>query len=63
MVQHQNSHIVSVSYFLVLFVGFLLWFAYGIAAENFALIIPNAVAAIVIVATIVVALRFRRTAA
>ena len=62
MVQHQNSHIVSVSYFLVLFVGFLLWFAYGIASENFALIIPNAVAAIVIVATIVVALRFRRTA-
>jgi MtN3 and saliva related transmembrane protein len=60
MIQHQNSHIVSVGYFLVLFVGFLLWFAYGIAAANFALIIPNVVAAVVIVATIVVALRFRR---
>ncbi len=61
MIQHQNSHIISVGYFLVLFVGFLLWFAYGIAAENFALIIPNAVAAVVIVATIHVALRYRRT--
>jgi MtN3 and saliva related transmembrane protein len=60
MIQHQNSHIISVSYFLVLFVGFLLWFAYGIAAANFALIVPNAVAAVVIVAAIVVALRFRR---
>jgi uncharacterized protein with PQ loop repeat len=41
-------------------VGFLLWLAYGIAADNLALIIPNTVAAIVIVITILVALRYRR---
>ena len=40
--------------------SFLLWLAYGIAADNLALIIPNTVAAIVIVVTIVVALRYRR---
>jgi len=60
MIEHQSSRIISIGYFLVLFVGFLLWFAYGIAADNFALIIPNAVAAIVIVAAILVALRYRR---
>jgi uncharacterized protein with PQ loop repeat len=62
MIEHKNSHMISVGYFLVLFVGFLLWLAYGIAASNFALIVPNTVAAIVIVATIVVARRYRRTA-
>jgi MtN3 and saliva related transmembrane protein len=61
MIEHENSHTISVGYFLVLFVGFLLWLAYGIAASNFALIVPNTVAAIVIVATIVVARRYRRT--
>ena len=62
IVQHRSSESVSVGYFLVLFVGFLLWIAYGIAAANFALIVPNAVAALVIVATIAVALRYRRAA-
>jgi MtN3 and saliva related transmembrane protein len=60
MIEHQSSRIISIGYFLVLFVGFLLWFAYGIAADNFALIIPNAVAAIVIVAAILVAVHYRR---
>jgi MtN3 and saliva related transmembrane protein len=60
MIEHENSHIISVGYFLVLFVGFLLWLAYGIAAANLALVIPNAVAAVVIVVTILVALRYRR---
>ncbi len=60
MIEHQSSRIISIGYFLVLFVGFLLWFAYGVVADNFALIIPNAVAAIVIVAAILVALRYRR---
>jgi len=61
IVQHKSSLKISVGYFLVLFVGFLLWLAYGIAADNLALIIPNTVAAIVIVITILVALRYRRT--
>jgi MtN3 and saliva related transmembrane protein len=60
IVAYRNSDSVSVGYFLVLFVGFLLWIAYGVAAGNLALIIPNAVAAAVIVLTIVVALHFRR---
>ena len=44
----------------MLFVGFLLWLAYGIALGNWAMIVPNIVAAIVIVATMAVALRYRR---
>ena len=47
------------SYFFILLVGFVLWMAYGVAASNFALVIPNAVAAVVISATIAVTLRYR----
>ena len=60
IVQHRSSHGVSVGYMSVLFVGFLLWLSYGIALDNWALIVPNVVAAIVISATIVVAYRYRR---
>jgi MtN3 and saliva related transmembrane protein len=54
-----SSQAVSVGYQQVLLVGFLLWLAYGIALENFALIVPNTIAAFVSATTIVVALRFR----
>ena len=57
--RHGSSKGVSVAYQQVLLVGFLLWLAYGIAAANLALIIPNTVAATVSLATIVVALRYR----
>jgi uncharacterized protein with PQ loop repeat len=60
IVQLQSSRGISITYFLVLLVGFFLWLAYGIAAANMALIVPNAVAAVVIAATIGVALRYRR---
>ena len=60
IIVHRSSHGVSITYFLVLFVGFLLWIAYGIAATNAALIVPNTVAAVVIVATIVVAFHYRK---
>ncbi len=60
IVRHRSSHGVSVGYMSVLFVGFLLWLAYGIALGNWAMIVPNIVAAIVIVATMVVAVRYRR---
>lgn len=60
IVEHKSSRSVSMGYFLVLLVGFVLWLAYGIAASNLALIVPNAVAAVVIVATIMVALRYRQ---
>jgi MtN3 and saliva related transmembrane protein len=59
IIQLESSHSTSIAYFAVLLVGFLLWLAYGIAATNVALIVPNAVAAVVSVATIVVALRYR----
>jgi uncharacterized protein with PQ loop repeat len=51
---------VSVGYQQVLLVGFALWLAYGIALHNFALIIPNTIAGIVSLTTILVAQRFRR---
>ncbi len=60
IVQVRSSRGVSITYFLVLLVGFVLWLAYGLAAENLALIVPNTVALVVIAATIVVALRYRR---
>jgi MtN3 and saliva related transmembrane protein len=60
IVRHQSARTISVGYFVVLLIGFLLWLAYGIAADNYALIIPNAVAAVVISATIAVTLRYRR---
>jgi MtN3 and saliva related transmembrane protein len=54
-----SSEAVSVGYQQVLLVGFLLWLAYGIALGNFALIVPNTIAAFVSATTILVALRFR----
>jgi uncharacterized protein with PQ loop repeat len=59
IVELKSARGVSIAYFLVLLVGFLLWLAYGIAAANLALIVPNAVATVVISATIAVALRYR----
>jgi len=59
IVEYKSSQSISIGYFLVLLVGFLLWLAYGIAASNLALIVPNIVAAMVIGATILVALRYR----
>ena len=41
IVDQQSSRGVSISYLLVLLIGFGLWFAYGVAAANLALIVPN----------------------
>jgi MtN3 and saliva related transmembrane protein len=60
MLREQSSREVSVGYFTILLVGFLLWIAYGAAAGLLALVIPNTVALLVGVAVIVVALRLRR---
>ena len=57
--RHQSSKSVSVAYQQVLLVGFVLWLAYGIAATNLALIVPNTVAALVSLATIMVSLKYR----
>ena len=60
MIELRSSHGISLGYPCVLFVGFLIWLAYGIAIDNLALIVPNVVAAVVIAVTIGVALRYRR---
>jgi uncharacterized protein with PQ loop repeat len=57
---YRTSQNLSIGYFVVLLVGFVLWLAYGVAASNLALVVPNAVATVVIAATIVVAARYRR---
>lgn len=59
ILDQQSSRGVSVSFFVVLLIGFGLWVAYGIAAANVALIVPNTVAGIVMVVTIGVAIRYR----
>ena len=60
MLERRSSADVSLGYLSVLEVGFLLWLAYGLALPNLAIVIPNTVAFAVGMATIVVALRFRR---
>ncbi len=60
---HKNSQNISIGYFVVLLVGFVLWLAYGVVASNLALVVPNAVAAVVITATIAIAARYRGTPA
>ena len=60
MVREQSSRQVSVGYFTILLVGFLLWIAYGAAAGILALVIPNSVALLVGATVLMVALRLRR---
>jgi uncharacterized protein with PQ loop repeat len=57
MVRQRSSRDVSIGYFAILLIGFLLWLSYGIAARNLALIVPNAVALLIGAGTIAVALR------
>jgi len=59
MLDRRSSADISISYLSVLQIGFMLWIAYGIALRNAALIVPNAVAFAVGVATILIAVRFR----
>jgi uncharacterized protein with PQ loop repeat len=60
MLRQRSSRDVSVGYFSILLVGFLLWIGYGIASRNLALIVPNTVALLIGVGTIAIALRLRR---
>ena len=59
IVERRSSADVSLSYLGVLIVGFVLWFVYGFSIDNPTILIPNAVALVVGIATVVVALRFR----
>jgi uncharacterized protein with PQ loop repeat len=60
MLREQSSRQVSVGYFTILLIGFLLWIAYGAAAGIPALVIPNTVALLVGATAVIVALRLRR---
>jgi MtN3 and saliva related transmembrane protein len=59
MLRARSSREVSVGYFAILLIGFLLWICYGSAAGIPALVIPNTVALLVGTAVIIVALRLR----
>jgi MtN3 and saliva related transmembrane protein len=59
ILRSRDSSSVSAGYQRVLLIGFLLWLCYGIASDNWAIIVPNVVAAFVSLATIVVTMRYR----
>lgn len=56
----KDSSNVSLGWMLVLLVGYLLWFSYGIVFNTIPLIIANAVSAVVGTALIVLILMYRR---
>jgi len=60
MLRERSSRDVSVGYFTVLLVGFLLWIGYGIVSRNLALIVPNSVALLIGLGTVAIALRLRK---
>jgi MtN3 and saliva related transmembrane protein len=60
MLRQRSSRDVSIGYFAVLLVGFLLWICYGIAARNLALIVPNTVALLIGASTVAVARQLGR---
>ena len=62
MRQTGTSEDVSVAYFGVLTIGFVLWTAYGMSIGSQVLVVCNIVAAVFGVTTILVALRLRRAA-
>lgn len=59
MLHRHSSADVSISYLVVLEIGFALWLAYGISLRNLAIIVPNCVAFVVGLLTIVVAMHLR----
>lgn len=59
ILRRKSSRGVSIGYFVILLVGFVLWIAYGVAIAKPALVVPNAVAVVTALATIAVAVRYR----
>lgn len=62
MLRLRSSNDVSIGYLVLLMPGFLLWASYGMALGNPALIVPNAVAAVIDALAICVAVRLRNEA-
>jgi MtN3 and saliva related transmembrane protein len=63
ILERRSSADLSIATMSVLFVGSAIWFAYGSALGNLAIMLPNGVGLVVWVATIAVTLRFRSRAA
>src|SRR5450756_3043620 len=59
----RSSDDISIGYLVLLLPGFALWVAYGVAAGNLALVVPNTVAFAVGALTAWWALRLRREGA
>jgi uncharacterized protein with PQ loop repeat len=59
IVRSRSSAGVSIGYFRVLTVGFVLWLVYGLDRADPVLIIANSTALVAALAAIAVALRFR----
>jgi len=60
MLRTRAAGDVSLGFFAVLLPGYVLWVAYGFSRGDLALMVPNAVAFCVAVATMLVARHFRR---
>ena len=53
ILERRSSRDISIAYLAVLQVGFTLWVGYGLALGNAAIVVPNSVAFLVGVATLV----------
>lgn len=60
MITQQSSRDVSIGYFAIIALGSVLWASYAVSIGNLAILIPNVVAFLASVATILVAHRLRR---
>ncbi len=61
IVERRSSDDISVPFFAVLIVGFVLWLSYGIALGNTALIVSNSIALMSYAITMVAVLQFRKS--
>lgn len=61
MLQLKSSRDVSIGYFAIMLPGSVLWLAHGWIQHDIYVMLPNLLAILVIAATIIVALRLRRS--
>ncbi|WP_182174435.1 SemiSWEET family sugar transporter [Flaviflexus equikiangi] len=59
MIRTKDSSSVSLVWMIILVIGYLLWFSYGIASGSAPLIIANTVSSIVGTVMLIVILRYR----
>jgi MtN3 and saliva related transmembrane protein len=59
MIQRRSSAGLSRGYLVVLIIGFALWIAYGASKHDVPILVPNAVALLVMACTLGVARRYR----